>query len=58
MADGHSDSNEKQITIRIPAALLAAIHDRQARMRNEAQGVHVTTSDAVRSLLLAGLAAK
>ena len=55
MADDLSDSNDTQITIRLPVSLLSAIQERKARLRDASRGVNVTTSDTIRSLLLAGL---
>jgi hypothetical protein len=58
MADDRNDGNERQITIRLPDALLSAIQSHQTRMRDTSRGVNVTTSDAVRSLILAGLSSE
>lgn len=51
----HADAS---LTVRIPGHMLDAIERKRMAMQGKVPGVAITTSDAVRALLLVGLAAE
>ena len=57
-ASADRGTEAETVAVRLPEHLISRIDAKVQRMKDAAPGVHITRSDAMRALLLVGLAAE